>query len=116
MDRCPDCESFDGELLSRRRFVQAAGTVAAAAAVAPAIARADEPAKAAPETLVKKLYDTLTPEQKDEVCFDWDYKDDRGLLRLHVSNNWQITDKKVASGFFTKDQQDLTGMTGSRSS
>src|SRR5690348_3355887 len=99
MDRCPDCDSFDGEM-SRRRFVQGTSVAAAAATVLPAVARADEPAKAVPETLVKKLYDSLTPEQKEEICFDWDYKDDRGILRLHVSNNWQITDKKLNSGFF----------------
>lgn len=107
MDRCPECESNDGELVTRRRFVQAAGAVAAAVAVVPAVARAAAPEKAAPESLVKKLYDSLTPVQKEEVCFDWDHKDDRGLLRMHVSNNWNITDQKVAGGFFTKDQQDI---------
>lgn len=107
MDRCPDCDTVDGDSVTRRRFVQVAGAVASAAALGPVVARADEPAKAAPETLVKKLYDSLTPTQKEEVCFDWDYKDDRGLLRMHVSNNWHITEKRVASGFFTKDQQDI---------
>ena len=107
MDRCPECDSFDGEVVSRRQFVQAAGVVAAAATVVPAVVRADEPAKVVPETLVKTLFDSLTPLQKEEVCFDWDYKDDRGLLRMHVSNNWHITEKRVASAFFTKDQQDV---------
>ena len=107
MDRCPDCESFNGDLVSRRHFVKAAGAVAAAATIVPAVARAEEPAKAVPETLVKKLFDSLAPAQKEEVCFDWDYKDDRGLLRMHVSNNWHITEKRVASGFFTQDQQDI---------
>ena len=46
------------------------------------------------EQLVKKLYESLTPEQKKHVCFDWDHKDDRGLLRTHVSNNWSITDRQ----------------------
>ncbi|MDB5348305.1 MAG: hypothetical protein JWP89_6682 [Schlesneria sp.] len=107
MDHCRDCESTDGEVLSRRRFVQAAGSIAAAVAVLPAVARAEEPAKAPSETLVKKLHDSLTPKQKEEVCFDWDYKDDRGLLRMHVSNNWNITDQRIAGGFFNKDQQDI---------
>src|SRR6202451_3089182 len=26
---------------------------------------------------------------------------------MHVANNWQITPEKIASGFFTKDQQEL---------
>ena len=107
MDRCPDCDSFDGDVVSRRSFVQATGVAAAAAALLPAMVRADEPAKAASESLVKKLFDSLAPAQKEEVCFDWDYKDDRGLLRMHVSNNWHITENRVASGFFTKDQQDI---------
>jgi hypothetical protein len=99
------------DLISRRRFVQAAGaTAVAVAAVAPTAGRADEAAKAtkpAPETLVKTLYDSMSTEQKEDVCFDWDFKDDRGLLRMHVSNNWQITDKKISSGFFSKDQKDI---------
>jgi hypothetical protein len=52
MDHCRDCESTDGEVLSRRRFVQAVGTIAAAVAALPAVARAEEPAKAPSETLV----------------------------------------------------------------
>jgi hypothetical protein len=107
MDHCPECDSLQNEVVSRRRFVQAAGAVAAAVAVAPAVTGADESTKGAPETLVKTLYDSLTPEQKEEVCFDWDYTDDRGLLRMHVSNNWNITDKMIAGGFFKKDQQDI---------
>lgn len=106
MDRCPECDAFGAEAMSRRQFVQSVGATAAVS-VLPTLARADEPAKAPPETLVKKLFDSLTPTQKEEVCFPWDYKDDRGLLRMHVSNNWQITDKKLNSGFFTKDQQDI---------
>ena len=38
------------------------------------------------------------------------HTDDRGLLRTHVSNNWNITDVSkmtVGSSYFTKDQQDL---------
>lgn len=104
---CPEC---DGGLIlpiTRRKFVQAVG-VAAAAATLPRISRADD-AKSAPSTenLVQKLYESLTPEQKPEICFDWDYTDDRGLLRTHVSNNWQITDKIINSDFFTRDQQDM---------
>lgn len=107
MDRCPDCDSLNGDLVSRRSFVQASGVAVAAASMLPAVARAEEPAKGAPESLVKKLFESMTPAQKEEVCFAWDYKDDRGLLRMHVSNNWHITEKRVASGFFTADQQGM---------
>src|SRR5262249_7747910 len=37
---------------------------------------------------------------------DWDYKDPkRGLLRTHVSNNWQITPYHVRGDFYTPKQQ-----------
>ena len=98
MSRCPDCDQETFSTVSRRQFVQTIGTAAAVAAVTPRVivaANSDQPKS---ETLVKKLYDSLTPQQKEEVCFDWDHVDDRGLLRMHVSNNWQITGLKVASG------------------
>jgi len=106
MSRCPDCDRESFQPVTRRQFVQAAGATAAIAA-APRVIRAASSDQPKSESLVKKLYDSLTPQQKEEVCFDWDHVDDRGLLRMHVSNNWQITGLKVASGFFTKDQQDL---------
>jgi hypothetical protein len=102
---------MDGPV-SRRRFVQAAGATAAAvtsaASLAPLYAKPKTEAtdKSPPETYVKKLYDSLSDAQKKEVCFAWDYKDKRGLLRTHVSNNWHITKKTIASDFYTKDQQD----------
>ena len=112
MDRCPDCRSLDegvleSEAMTRRRFVQTVGATAAAVTVVSAIARAEDAVKPTPETLVKKLFDSLDAKQKEEVCFAWDFKDDRGVLRTHVSNNWQITDKKLNSGFYNKDQQDI---------
>lgn len=108
---CSDCET-EASGLSRRRFVQTVGAVAVTSATLPnVITAADEKADAKqPETLVKKLYDSLTPAQREEICFKWDHQDDRGLLRTHVSNNWHITDYKkfnVISDFFTKDQHGL---------
>jgi hypothetical protein len=107
---CPDCDHPETSSVSRRQFVQAVGASAAAITVASLplqSSAADTTPQPESENLVKKLYDSLKPEQKEVVCFAWDYSDDRGLLRSHVANNWQITDKKVASGFFTKDQQDM---------
>uniref|UniRef100_A0A7C4LLX4 DUF3500 domain-containing protein n=1 Tax=Schlesneria paludicola TaxID=360056 RepID=A0A7C4LLX4_9PLAN len=107
MNDCPDCDRRDVPVVTRRQFVQAVSASAAAIAVGPrAAVAAPEPA-ARSESLVKTLYDSLTPAQKEEICFDWDYVDDRGLLRMHVSNNWQITGIKLNSGFFTTDQQEL---------
>src|SRR5262249_1759379 len=59
------------------------------------------------ETAVKALYQSLSDAQKKDVCFDWDYKDSRGLLRTHVSNNWHITKPTIDGNFFTKDQKAL---------
>ena len=108
MNQCPDCSDGMDMRLTRRHFVQTVGATAASVAVASKIGLAANGTPATSETLVKKLYDSLTPSQKEEICFDWDHKDDRGLLRMHVSNNWQITgDHKVASDFYTSDQKDM---------
>src|SRR5262249_43066096 len=64
--------------------------------------------KSAAETAVKALYNSLTEEQRKVICFDWDHVDkDRGLLRTHVSNNWQITKPHIRSDFYTLKQQDI---------
>jgi hypothetical protein len=108
---CPDCGE-DVEIIepSRREFLKTA-TAAATAAVTGlwAVPRADArpTPQSAAETKVKALYETLTEEQKRQICFDWDYKDSRGLLRTHVSNNWHITKPTIDSNFFTKDQKQL---------
>jgi hypothetical protein len=106
MRDCDDC-SAGRETVSRRQFVKVLGTAAAAASLTPRLLRADEAAKPQPENLAAKLYESLTPTQKEEVCFDWNHTDDRGLLRMHVANNWHITDKRIGSDFFTQDQQDM---------
>ncbi|MGC4004554.1 MAG: DUF3500 domain-containing protein [Pirellulales bacterium] len=115
-DACPDCgpTGFD-----RRRFLKtgavAAGSLLAAGSLNPWSPAADAPSTAAPattgstpETLVKVLYETLTPKQKDAVCFAWDHQDPkRGLLRTFVANNWQITSHSLNDDFYTKDQRKI---------
>lgn len=108
---CPDCD-HETSGVTRRGFVKSVGAVAAASTIVlPRVVTADDDkAERKSETLVQKLYQSLTPAQKEEICFAWDYQDDRGVLRTHVSNNWQIGDVKtqnVASDFFTKDQRDI---------
>lgn len=124
---CPDCgvsdssgsDSSSGQQVgaketarvNRRRFVRTMSVAAAGTLALPRglTAAEDKPERKA-ESLAEKLYHSLTPAQKEEICFAWDYKDDRGVLRTHVSNNWQITDVKtqnVASDFFTADQRDM---------
>lgn len=107
-EHCPDCDYPPG--LGRRDFLKAAGVAAAASGLAlPAGVRAAEEKQQLPsaENLVAKLYGTLSDTQKEEICFAWDYEDDRGRLRTHVSNNWQITEPKIASAFFSKEQQEI---------
>jgi hypothetical protein len=108
---CPDCE--DGLEFNRREFLKAAGTTAAGAAAAslplwavPKVVAAPTP-KSAAETAVKALYDSFTDAQRKDICFDWDHVDNRGLLRTHVSNNWQITKHHIKSNFYSKKQQDI---------
>jgi hypothetical protein len=98
-------------VLSRRRLL--AGAVGSAAVIAgrgPALAAdaaAAPPAKTA-ESLAAVLHESLAPEQREQVCFPWDYVHPKfGLLRTRVGNNWNATAPDVASTFYTKDQQRL---------
>jgi hypothetical protein len=122
------CNFCDGpetptRLMRRREFLTAsAGVVLGASAIgsilpagrvwaqvksATETAADTAAASSAPESLVKVLYDTLSPKQKESICFAWDYQDpDRGLLRTRVANNWDITDYFINdNAFYTKDQQ-----------
>lgn len=114
LERCPECDVPEvGRLgkVTRRSFVQVASAGVAAIAL-PRVLRADDSTAdvKAPESLVKKLYDSLSEKQREEICFTWDYTDDRKVLRTHVSNNWQITDLKtcgLGTNFYTRDQKDI---------
>lgn len=77
------------------------GKVWAKAAETPVVA-------ATPESLVKLLYESFTPGQREAVCFAWDHAGPKGgPLRRHVSNNWDITDHVINSDFYTADQKAL---------
>ena len=109
---CPDCDAAEGGF-DRRDFLRAVGVSAAAASAAslplfatPRAVAAPSPSSAA-ETAVKGLYDTLTDEQRKVICFGWDHTDGRGLLRTHVSNNWQITKPHIRGDFYTKEQRGI---------
>jgi len=109
---CPDCEAE--ESLDRRDFLRVGVTAAVASAglplfATPRVQAAPTPQSAA-ETAVKALHETLTPEQKKVICFDWNHKDPRrGILRTFVSNNWQITKPHIRGqgDFYTKKQVTL---------
>ncbi|HEX4589148.1 MAG TPA: twin-arginine translocation signal domain-containing protein, partial [Gemmataceae bacterium] len=109
--RCPDCDA-DG--FDRRRFLKTVAGAAATIALPPVIDRGLNKATAAPtptsaaETVVKGLFDSLSPEQKSKMCFAWGHQDPkRGLLRTHVSNNWNVTPQMIRSDFYTQKQQHL---------
>jgi hypothetical protein len=102
--RCPDC---DDARFDRRDFLKTAAVAASSLPLwaTPIVQAAPTPTSPA-ETAVKGLYESLTDEQKNAICFDWDHKDARrGLLRNFVSNNWLITEQPIRSDFYSKKQQ-----------
>ncbi|HZU36420.1 MAG TPA: DUF3500 domain-containing protein [Gemmataceae bacterium] len=111
---CPDCDAAERLEFNRRHFLKVVSSTAAAAASAslplwatPKVEAAATPESPA-ETAVKALYGTLNDAQRKAICFPWEYQDKtRGLLRTHVSNNWQITEPHICSDFYTKEQQHL---------
>ncbi len=91
----------------RRQFIKQSAAVVAASAALTGGANA-APTASQPESLVKVFFDSLKQEQKEKVCYNWDYMDPkRGLLRTRVANNWMINDKEVNSDFYTGEQKDL---------
>src|SRR5262245_9144806 len=94
---CPDCDAMETGEFDRRDFLRV-GAVATAAAATGGVTLFAEPrvlasptSSSAAETAVKALFATQTDKQRQEGCFDWDFKDNRGLIRTAVSHNWQIT-------------------------
>lgn len=94
---CPDCDGA----WTRRDFVKAVGGAALAAGLAgPAgSAFAAPKATSGAETAAKRLYDSLTDEQRKAICFPFDHE-----LRSRINANWEITKPKIAE-LFTKEQQ-----------
>jgi len=119
-DCCSDCNSDSNQNLGRdvdrRAFLQTTGSAIMASAALPATllsatATGDQDDKPAAETLVKKLYDSMSGNQRASVCFDWDHvqtyrsgMNKSGLLRTRVENNCQVTGKKIDSKLFSNDQ------------
>jgi hypothetical protein len=54
--------------------------------------------KSTAETAVKRFYDSLSEEQRKQICFPFDHD-----LRKKINANWAITKPKIDD--FTKDQQ-----------
>ena len=95
--------------VSRRRFLAGAAAGAVALPAAAGLVTAAEPAASkTSESLAGLLHASLSPKQREVVCFPWDYSHPKfGLLRTRVGNNWNATAPEVAGDFYTKDQQRL---------
>ena len=104
---CPDCEGRGMEL-DRRHFLAAAGAAVTVAAL-PRIVLADDKAsdKPTPETLVKKLYETLTDEQKKSLLRLGPPRPEARPAphaRLQQLAHHAARDR---GAFYTKDQQEI---------
>ncbi|NIL95893.1 MAG: DUF3500 domain-containing protein [Planctomycetales bacterium] len=101
-----------GDAVSRRQFLVTAAVAAGGLPIlpSPAFAAAADPAVTRPlpaaETVVRRLYESLSAQQQRQVCFDWDYRHPRrGLLRTYISNNWNVTRPSINSEFFSGPQR-----------
>ncbi len=100
---CPECDGAEGAL-SRRGFVRQVAGAALVAGLSPALASraiaaaADKGQTPAAETAVKRLFKTLTPEQKKIIHFPFDHP-----LRSKINANWPITPPKIEE-LLKKDQ------------
>lgn len=102
-----DSKSQTQDNSSRREFLKW-GTAVSVGSLLPISNTPAQDVSRPAETAVKGLFESLTPEQKKEMCFEWDHQDKtRGLLRTFVSNNWQITKHHIRSPFYNKKQQDI---------
>ena len=101
--RCPDCE----KPLDRRQFVKLSGAAAVAAATVtwpsgPRSLLAKPTPQSSAETAVQRFYATLSDAQKATICFPFDHE-----KRQHISANWAITDPRIGSDFYSKEQRAL---------
>jgi len=97
---------------TRREFLAAASAAAVLTATpSSGAARGNEDSTVSSDPaaeLLRQLHTSLTEHQRKEICFDWNYTTPtQGVLRTHVSNNWQISAHSVGSPFYTVDQQEM---------
>lgn len=110
INSCPTCrplarDTRNASSLDRRHFLQSGAALIAAGTLAGSLP-AETSSGSTPESIVKHLYDSLTPGQREKICFAWDHIDkERGLLRTRVANNWQVTEPSVNEDFYSADQQ-----------
>lgn len=98
---CPDCD----QAINRREFITAVGGAAAVAGALPvfAVPKATGAAETGTaETAVKALYESFSDSQRQVVCLPWD-----DAKRTRISANWDITEPKIGSDFYTTEQRGL---------
>jgi len=95
---CPDCDS-----LGRRDFLKTVGGAVLVSATAPLLRTglfAAPTAQSGAETVAAELYQSLSNEQKQMICFPFDHD-----LRMKINANWHITKPALKDSFYTKQQQ-----------
>jgi hypothetical protein len=103
---CPECAELD-DSVTRRDFIKGVGSVALASAAALQVDSTTRRALAAvtqnrttPETAVKRLFDSLSQDQRAVICMPWDH-----ALRQKYGANWKITQPALGE-FFNAEQQE----------
>ncbi|WP_437223492.1 DUF3500 domain-containing protein [Planctomicrobium sp. SH661] len=102
---CPECYTQ----VNRRQFLQQAGAAAAGAALlsTPLHGAFAAPTMQSPaETAAQKLYETLTPAQKSEICLPFDH-----ASRTRINANWAVTKPAIHEDFFNNEQRALIAET-----
>ncbi len=91
------------ESVSRRQFLHTMGGLALGSAAVGLLPAEAQTAVKKPqaETLVKTLFESLTPKQRETICMPWEH-----TKRSMVGANWAIV-KPTISEIFTADQQKM---------
>ena len=91
------------ESVSRRQFLHTMGGLALGSAAVGLLPAEAQTAVKKPqaETLVKILFESLTPKQRETICMPWEH-----AKRSMVGANWAIV-KPTISEIFTADQQKM---------
>ncbi|TWT57886.1 hypothetical protein KOR42_12530 [Thalassoglobus neptunius] len=85
--------------VTRRSFLETAGATALSATLAPSLFAAPSRSSSA-ETVVQEFYETLSPQQRKEICFGFNSE-----LRKRISANWHVTKPVIGDDFYTDSQQ-----------
>ena len=94
--------------VDRRTFIKGAAAATAATASLGQIGLAESKVESSAESLVGRLYGTLSDKQREMICFDWNHKRGKqGLLRTFVANNWNITKPEINDDFYSDEQREL---------